>query len=718
MRQKLIFVISITLVVGLNFRAHGVELLTNGDFSNGSANWHLDQFSGASASLTPLPTGGPDGDSALRITIMHAGTQNWHIQFMQTGLAITKGESYTISFYARSVNGLKPSVAIQQHHNPWAAISSWYSPAITTQWQFYTYEFTATSTNNNVRLIVGNLGLNLGTIDLARVSVATPDSGDSGDESEPAIHVNQLGYLPSAEKRAVIVNIDGEFNLVRDAGNQVVHSGSTVFVKDDRVISGDRVYHADFSSVTTPGIYRIECDGITSPSFAIDWDVYREVADALLKSLYFQRCGLELDPLYAGLWSHAICHNFLGRLYVDETTAGAYKDGRGGWHDAGDYNRYTTPAAVALGHLLLLREMYPSAYGDNLNIPETENGFSDLLDEIRWGLKWIVKMQDASDGGVYHHLTKGWYAAFIMPEFDKGKILFYPKSSHATGGLAAVCAWGARLFAPIDPAFANQLRSAAEHAWRWLVTTPGPDRVDHGYGDWSYLDEQYWAAVQLYALTGEIQYHNFIKNRHEAAPKGYGWQSVGTLGDVGYLLLPLAMQDETLKNVLGERLTERATSVLYRRNADAYRIGLVVSDYGWGSNMAVGAKAMDLLVENYFNPSADWVAAAYDHLHYLLGRNAVGTSYVSGYGTLAMRFPHHRPSDADGVDDSVPGLVSGGPNRDPVDSAADLVAGNPPAKSWVDVVESYSMNEITTYWNSPFIFAFGAIEALAEQQKD
>jgi endoglucanase len=182
-------------------------------------------------------------------------------------------------------------------------------------------------------------------------------------------------------------------------------------------------------------------------------------------------------------------------------------------------------------------------------------------------------------------------------------------------------------------------------------------------------------------------------------------------------MLPSEMQDETLKDIIAERLTERATGVLNRRNVDAYRIGLLVSDYGWGSNMTVGAKAMDLLVENYFNPSADWVTAAYDHLHYLLGRNAVGSSYVSGYGTLAMRHPHHRPSEADGVEDPVPGLVSGGPNRNPSDSAADLVAGNPPAKSWVDVVESYSMNEITTYWNSPFIFAFGAIEVLAELQK-
>ncbi|MCG8700946.1 MAG: glycoside hydrolase family 9 protein, partial [Bacteroidales bacterium] len=142
---------------------------------------------------------------------------------------------------------------------------------------------------------------------------------------------------------------------------------------------------------------------------------------------------------------------------------------------------------------------------------------------------------------------------------------------------------------------------------------------------------------------------------------------------------------------------------------------LEAKNYGWGSNMTVGIKAMDLLIENYFNPSTDLVTAAYDHLHYLLGRNAVGTSYVSGYGTLSMRHPHHRPSKADGVPDPVPGLVSGGPNRNPSDSAANLVKGNPPAKSWVDVYESYSMNEITTYWNSPFIFAFGAIEVLAER---
>lgn len=714
MMKILLFTISFTLMFGLITQTHGAELLSNGNFSSGSAYWHLDQFSGASATLMSLPTSGPDGSNALRITVTNAGTQSWHVQFLQTGLAITTGQTYLLSFFAKTEDSLEPSVAIQQHYDPWGNVSPLYKPALTNEWQLFTYEFTADSNDDNLRLNFGDLGLTTGSIELARVSVMTPDGRG---ETEPAIHVNQLGYLPLEEKRAVIVNMDGEFDLVCDSNDQIVYSGSTVFVKDDCLISGDWVNYADFSEVNIPGIYHIECNDVNSPSFVIGEDVYQDVKYALLKGLYFQRCGLALLPEYAGQWSHEVCHDFPGQIYVDENNAGADKWAQGGWHDAGDYNRYTTPAAVTLGHMMLLHEMYPSAYGDDVNIPETGNELSDLLDEIRWGLEWIVKMQDVSDGGVYHNLSKRWFAGFIMPEDDLGQMLFYPKSSHAAGDLAAVCAWGARLFAPIDPPFADELQLAAELAWNWLVTTPGPDNVGHGYGDWSYLDEQYWAAVQLYALTGDMQYHDFIVNNHDAAPKGYGWQTVGTLGDVGYLMLPSEMQDKELKNVIAQRLTVRANFVLNVRNADAYSIGLLVSDYVWGSNLGVGTKAMDLLVENYFNPSADWVTAAYDHLHYLLGRNAVGTSFVSGYGTLAMRHPHHRPSEADGVDDPVPGLVSGGPNRYPSDSAADLVAGNPPAKSWIDVVESYSMNEITTYWNTPFIFAFGAMETLAESRE-
>ena len=103
-----------------------------------------------------------------------------------------------------------------------------------------------------------------------------------------------------------------------------------------------------------------------------------------------------------------------------------------------------------------------------------------------------------------------------------------------------------------------------------------------------------------------------------------------------------------------------------------------------------------------------------EQLHYLLGRNALNVSYVTGHGEHAFKNPHNRPTFADGIELPMPGWVSGGPFKTPCDpKACELIpAGTPPMKCYVDEVESYSTNEITIYWNSPAVFMTAYFETL------
>ena len=133
----------------------------------------------------------------------------------------------------------------------------------------------------------------------------------------------------------------------------------------------------------------------------------------------------------------------------------------GGWHDAGDYGKYVVNAGVSVGTLLMAYEYFPSKFGqDDLNIPESGNGIPDILDEVRYELEWLLKMQ-RSDGGVYHKLTREQFEGFVMPQIDNAPRYLYQVSSTATADFAAMMARAARVCLPFDPSFAQLCRAAA-----------------------------------------------------------------------------------------------------------------------------------------------------------------------------------------------------------------------------------------------------------------
>lgn len=529
--------------------------------------------------------------------------------------------------------------------------------------------------------------------------------------TERQIKVNQLGYPIEASKVAVFTKQYSQFEVVDRKTDQVVYQGHLSEAIDDQA-SGETVYLGDFSELTTPGQYQIKASNNRSATFAIDPNPYQAARQGILKAFYFYRCGMELTEEYAGDWAHKACHQADSIVFDNQ---GQKLDGAGGWHDAGDYGKYTVAGAKAVADLLLAYELQPDAFKQELPIPETDGVTPDILHECRYELDWLLKMQEPASGGVYHKLTTLDFPGLdVMPENDLEPQYFTAISATATGTFAAIMAMAARVYQPFDQKFSTLCLARAEKAWQWLLDNPdvpgfkNPLEITTGeYGDNDDRDERFWAAAELYRTTGEEKYHQTVKElaQENFSKTELGWADMGGYGTVAYLLNGEEAANRDVYQKLKSDLIKEAEQLVAISLKDGYLISLKNEDYIWGSNMGLMNKAMILLFANHFTSKKEFKERALDHVHYLFGRNTLDISYVTGFGDRAVMEPHHRPSVGDDVDAPVPGLVAGGPNEGLQDEYAEVhLQGRAPARCFADHEDSYATNEVTIYWNSPALF--------------
>ncbi len=520
------------------------------------------------------------------------------------------------------------------------------------------------------------------------------------------IFLNQVGFLPNSKKTAVITEKADEFKVV--SNDKIVFNGKISPLGFDEA-SGDDVYLLDFSELETAGTYQIKVNDSLSCKFEISPKIFNPLHNTMIKALYFQRCGCELKEEHAGIFKHGICHTEKSVLLEDPEV---FIDTTGGWHDAGDYGRYITPAATTIAHLLYAYKLFPGAFKESLNIPESENQIDDVINECKYELDWMLKMQD-KNGGVYHKLTSFTHANFVMPEYDKKQMIVFPVSSMATAAYVGSMALAYDVFKDIDKEYAEKLLESSKLSYSWLDKNPdfigfeNPKGCNTGeYGDSSDLDERFWAAAEMYKATGESKYlDDFMKLKElDFSKTDLGWGSVSGFGSLSYILNPNA--NEKIKDELKELFASKANEIKAISASGKYGVTLPSSGYKWGSNMTVCVNGMQLIINHLLNEDKSSIDIASGNLDYLLGKNALGYSYVTGFGENAYRNPHNRPTVADGIDECIAGFVSGGPNGTPQDEKAEwmIVPGTPPMKCYLDIWECYSLNEITIYWNSPAIF--------------
>ncbi|MGH2567798.1 MAG: glycoside hydrolase family 9 protein, partial [Bacteroidota bacterium] len=289
-------------------------------------------------------------------------------------------------------------------------------------------------------------------------------------QERPAILVDQLGYLPDEKKIAIIRDLRAELVEVRNTvTNKTVYTGKVKGVGRRDESTGDETFLFDFSELINPGNYQLWIPGteVASTEFSIGPDVYLEAALSSLQSFYYQRCGIEVSN--GSPWVHPPCHLQDALQYGSPSHR---NDVVGGWHDAGDYGKFVATGAVSAAFLLYLYELKPSKFVDGqLAIPQAGNSIPDILDEVRWELEWLLKMQ-REDGGVYHKVsTKKWTGEYL-PHRDPDKRYIFEVSSTATGAFAAVTALASRHYQRWDKPFAQQLLRAAVQAWEYLEAHP------------------------------------------------------------------------------------------------------------------------------------------------------------------------------------------------------------------------------------------------------
>ena len=554
----------------------------------------------------------------------------------------------------------------------------------------------------------------------------------------PTILLNQLGYLPTHAKIATILsaNLPPQATTFRvlSEGHSVLEGRLSTPTHD--AASGDATTLADFSTLTAPGTYRLEVASTLSDPFTLGPTVYANALRLTTRAFYGQRCGCAVD--LGNGYKHPACH--LDGAFDPTSGRSGSVPNAGGWHDAGDYGRYIVNSGISTATLLWAWELYPDALHPlTLDIPETGHTLPDFLAEIKWNLHWMLSLQDPADGGVWHKQTSLHFCAFILPQDDHlpsqiiGTGSAPYKSTCASADLAAVMAIAARCYQPFDAAFAARCLAAARSAWTWARQHPNvpftnPPTVSTGnYGDPHCSDELLWASAELFRTTREPQYESalldslkpLLPNLKITVPS---WNNVASLGLWTYALAtntPGAPSSATvpsspkvgshnLSSHIQQATQTAAAELIARTHTSSYGTTLSLADFHWGSNANAGNQSLLLLVAHRFQPNEATRNAALSNLHYLLGRNCFGVSWVTQLGHRPFQHPHHRPSAADNIPAPWPGLLSGGPNAHGGDAVADALPKAPPMRMWLDDQRAYSLNEIAINWNAPLVFLLAA----------
>lgn len=537
------------------------------------------------------------------------------------------------------------------------------------------------------------------------------------------VFINQGGYLPGAPKY-VFSNQSADSFYVRDVQTQEIHFRGNVslFLGNDAATDMS-IYRGDFSDFQSAGKYYVELAGTgNSFPFAISDTVCQSVYEKALKAFYFHRVGVDLLGEYAAPYFRSRGHVADG-FFHPSTGKSGFNLSRGGWYDAGDYGKYIVNASITTGTMQMAYEEFPMLFGeDNLNIPENGNGVPDILDEIRFELEWFLTMQDASSGGVHHKLTRETFTGFVMPANDNGTRYIYEISSTATADFAAVMARAYRIFLPFDATFAQSCLDAAAAAWGFLDANPNivpaggfsnPSGTNTGqYGDGNDQDERLWAAAELYLASGETGYHTYFLSNYSNGGLITGemaWPNVKTLALLTYLRGNQTGISEVAKTLIRSSLDTYCQSLISTIQNRGFHVAMSPGEYNWGCNSRVLNRAILLIFgyEELDNPV--YVEAAFEQLSYTLGVNAHNISFVTGVGEQYPMSPHHRLSEADGIEEPIPGFIAGGPDQylsDPV-LQSNFSSATPPALCYIDELGSYASNEFAINWNAPLVFVAG-----------
>ena len=564
------------------------------------------------------------------------------------------------------------------------------------------------------------------------------------------IRLNQVGFAPLQEMTATIVLPDSTVDpyatsvVITNAIDDTVWIGVPAVTMNNPV-SGKRCQIIDFSALEREGDYTLFVNNPSfsaSAPFVIREHPYRELTRAALRAYYHQRASMATEEPYAEGYArpaghpddHVLVH---ASAATAERPKGTVIASPGGWYDAGDYNKYIVNSGYTMGVWLMTYEFNRDYFDTlNLNIPVTGNPSSvtppcpDMLAEAMYNIRWMMTMQD-TDGGVYHKLTEPNFEGFIRPDQCKKPRYVVMKTTAATLDFAATMALAARVYAPYDSAFCAQATDAAIRAYAWAQAHPEvyydqpkmneqfkPEITTGAYDDFDVTDEFFWAATELHLLTKAKEYALDVI-RYKSQIAGYlpaVWGNVGELAMLEILMhrdlyqgFPDEFQDALLHHL--EPYLDEATTVSVFLSPYGNR----EEDFFWGCNSEGCCwRGVECLYAYRLTGEERYRINAERCLNYILGQNATGFCYVTGFGTNPTSHPHHRLSYSH-AKGTLPGFLAGGPHPARQDAETDGVKypKNVPAdESYLDYQPSYASNEVTINWNVTLFALTAGLDAI------
>ena len=555
-------------------------------------------------------------------------------------------------------------------------------------------------------------------------------------KSEVEIRLNQVGYYPDEEKVVVFEGIKPNAKIiVTDEKGQVVMQPK-VARRAVSPLSKKERFIVDVSELTTPGRYTIATQGVTR-QFTVSKAALQDISKASLKLFYLIRSGIPIEKEYAGKYARPVGHPDT-HVLIHPSAASQGRPANSvissplGWYDAGDYNKYVVNSSFSIGLMLAVYEQNKEYFNRlRTNIPESANATADILDEMMFNLRWLLTMQDPEDGGVYHKLTTPNFEGFVMPTDCKQQRYVVAKSVTATFDFAAVMAQSARLMKGNRDyvEFSFQATEAAKRAYSWAIAHPQafyrqgelsrqfqPPVSTGEYGDRSAKDEQFWAATELHRLTGDEAY---LRDAKEVKPTRFTtptWGNVASLGAFAWI----AANESDMRQEMLQQLKDYCDNLIANVSTSSFQApyGDNPRDFGWGclaEQCCVPGIAL-LFADRFISPNR-YRTHALQNVDYLLGRNATGYCYVTGFGEKSPMHPHHRISAADGIEKPFPGMLVGGPNPMQQDKASGnlVYPSSYPDESYLDEDPSYASNEIAINWNASLVGLLCWMDALKSQ---
>jgi hypothetical protein len=558
------------------------------------------------------------------------------------------------------------------------------------------------------------------------LALALVTTGAGAAPITTAVKIDNFGYRPQDTKFAIFSSNPGATVQVRTPADTVVFTvptdGGSITSRGLDPASGDQVWWVDFSPLATPGSYHLFSPSLSAQSYAfiVASDAYNDVLRTALKTFYRQRCGTAKPATHAGAWADvSACH------LPDANTGPAAghvprgtRDLSGGWHDAGDYNKYVWGAAsTAILFMLRAWEDDPAAFPDgDLGIPESGNGIPDLLDEVRWELDFLLRMQ-LPDGSVLSQTHVDGFASDSPPSADTNLRYYHDPTLESGAVFAGTCAHASRVFAAVgETAYSATLRNAALLTWGWLL----------GQGA---SNEKAWAAAEIFRMDPTVtSARSYVDGFHPANWSGVflNVMSYDTQAALTYVEAPGA----TPAVVAAMRADISAQVDYIFSSDDLYRNGMPAWSYYWGSNAIRAGYGVFLLHAARLGATGSRTAAdcrrhALDFLHFFHGQNALGMVYLSNMasrggehsswqfyhawfgdsanahsrssfigkpaGVVEPHYPYFAGTDNHGIrDDKVsslgpaPGFVPGGPNKDYSGDAAPPLGSVYPSRFYRD----------------------------------